>query len=131
MESSAVIWEVLARAKREIVTSHDLAELARRLDRKPEHVTRHLRRESYLLPLFKGYYYVRSPEEIRLGEERRETDTRSGPLTFGGRRGMHDVLSPRGASQGTCPPTRCRWHQPWPASPRWTSCAGSHCWGSW
>ncbi len=71
METSATVWEVLARAKREVVTSHDLAELARRLDRKPEHVTRHLRREGYLLPLFKGYYYVCSAEEIRLREERR------------------------------------------------------------
>lgn len=71
MESSATIWEVLSRGKREVVTSRDLAELARRLDRKPEHVTRHLRREGYVLPLFKGYYYVRSPDEIRLGDERR------------------------------------------------------------
>lgn len=71
METSAAIWEVLARTKREIVTSRDLAELAHRLGRNPEHVVRHLRREGYLLPLFKGYYYVRGPEEIRLGEERR------------------------------------------------------------
>ena len=70
MGSSAAIWEVLARGKREVVSSRDLAELARRLERKPEHVTRHLRREGYLLPLFKGYYYVRRPEEIRLGEAR-------------------------------------------------------------
>lgn len=71
MESSAAIWEVLARTKREVVTSRELAELARRLGRKPEYVARHLRREGYLLPLFKGYYRIRGPEEIRLGEERR------------------------------------------------------------
>ncbi|MGQ0535364.1 MAG: type IV toxin-antitoxin system AbiEi family antitoxin domain-containing protein [Methanobacteriota archaeon] len=71
MESSAAIWEVLARTKREVITSLEIGELSRRLDRKPEHVARHLRREGYLLPLFKGYYRVRNPEEIRLGEERR------------------------------------------------------------
>lgn len=70
METSAAIWEVLVRGKREVVTSRELGELARRLHRKPEHVARHLRREGYLLPLFKGYY-VRSPDEIRLGDERR------------------------------------------------------------
>jgi hypothetical protein len=71
MNGSTVIWEVLARTKREVVTSRDLADLASRLGRKREHVARHLRRGGYLLPLFKGYYYVRSPEEVRLGEERR------------------------------------------------------------
>jgi len=71
MEASTAIWEVLARTNREVVTSRELADLAHRLGRKPEHVVRHLRREGYLLPLFKGYYHVRSPGEIRLGEERR------------------------------------------------------------
>jgi len=71
MENSVSVWEVLARAKREVISSSDIADLSRRINRKPEHVIRHLRREGYLLPLFRGYYYVRSPDELRLGEERR------------------------------------------------------------
>jgi len=71
MESSVSIWEVLARTEREVVTGTDIANLSRRIHKKPEHVIRHLRREGYLLPLFRGYYYVRSSDEIRLGEERR------------------------------------------------------------
>lgn len=71
MENSVSVWEVLARAKREVISSSDIADLSRRINRKPEHVIRHLRREGYLLPLFRGYYYVRSPSEICLGEERR------------------------------------------------------------
>jgi len=74
MESTAVIWETLARSRREIVTSGEVAALARRLGRRPDYALRHLRRTGYLLPLFRGYYYVRGPEELRLG------DTRHNPL---------------------------------------------------
>lgn len=70
MESTAAIWETLTRSRREIVTSKDVADLARRLGRRPEHALRHLRRTGYLLPLFRGYYYVRAPEELRLGDNR-------------------------------------------------------------
>ncbi len=70
MESTAAIWETLTRSRREIVTSREVADLARRLGRRPENALRHLRRTGYLLPLFRGYYYVRGPEELRLGDNR-------------------------------------------------------------
>ena len=70
MESTATIWETLTRSRREIVTSGEVAALARRLGRRPDHALRHLRRTGYLLPLFRGYYYVRGPEELRLGDAR-------------------------------------------------------------
>lgn len=70
MESTAAIWETLVRSRREIVTSDEVGALARRLGRRPEHALRHLRRTGYLLPLFRGYYYVRAPEELRLGDTR-------------------------------------------------------------
>ena len=70
MESTASIWESLVRTKREIVTTEEVATLASRLGRRPEHAIRHLRRARYLAPLFKGYYYVRTPEELRLGDPR-------------------------------------------------------------
>jgi hypothetical protein len=70
MMSSTAVWEVLVRTKRDVVAGNDIAELAHRLGHKPEHVVRHLRREGYILPLFKGHYYVRRSEEMRLGEER-------------------------------------------------------------
>lgn len=70
MNSSAVVWESLYRRDEEVVTTEDLHELAERLDKDPENTVRHLRRASYILPLFKGYYYVRSPEERELGDPR-------------------------------------------------------------
>lgn len=70
MTSTASIWETLVRNKREIVTTAELALLATRLGRLPAHAIRHLRRSGYLAPLFKGYYYVRTAEELRLGDPR-------------------------------------------------------------
>ena len=70
MESATTIWEALARNRREIVTSEEVAALASRLGRRPEHAIRHLRRAGCLLPLFKGYYYVRTAEELRLRNPR-------------------------------------------------------------
>jgi len=66
MESSAAIWEILARDHREVVASGELARLALRLGRDPRLVARHLRRSAYLVPLFKGFYYVRTAEERAL-----------------------------------------------------------------
>lgn len=70
MESTASIWEILVRTKREIVTTAEVATIASRLGRRPEHAIRHLRRGGYLAPLFKGCYYVRTPAELRLGDPR-------------------------------------------------------------
>jgi hypothetical protein len=68
--SSTALWEVPAREGREVLTSADLAETARRIGARPTHALRHLRREGYLVPLFRGFYYVRTPEELRLRTER-------------------------------------------------------------
>lgn len=70
MTSSAVAWESLFRADKTVVTSEEVHRAAERLGKDPAHTVRHLRREGYLLPLFKGYYYVRSPEEVTLGTAR-------------------------------------------------------------
>lgn len=70
--SSTLIWEIPAREGREVLTSRDIIEMARRLGIRPDHALRHLRREGYVLPLFRGLYYVRSPEEIRLDSERHD-----------------------------------------------------------
>ncbi len=68
--ASTAIWEVLIREGREVLTSDELVKMARRLGARPESALRHLRREGYLLPLFRGYYYIRTAEELRLHTER-------------------------------------------------------------
>lgn len=70
MASSAVVWESLFRDEKKVVTTDDLHNLAERIGKDPENAIRHLRRAGYILPLFKGYYYVRSPEERELGDPR-------------------------------------------------------------
>jgi hypothetical protein len=70
--SSTSLWEVPVREGRDVLTSEGISAMARRIGAKPEHALRHLRREGYLLPLFRGYYYVRTPEELRLGTERHD-----------------------------------------------------------
>lgn len=70
--SSTSLWEVPVREGREILTSGTLATMARRIGATPENALRHLRREGYLLPLFRGYYYLRTPEELRLHTERHD-----------------------------------------------------------
>ncbi|NNN17094.1 MAG: hypothetical protein HKL79_01850 [Thermoplasmata archaeon] len=69
---STSLWEIPVREGREVLTSEELREMARRIGARPEHVVRHLRREGYLLPLFRGFYYVRTPEEVRLHTERHD-----------------------------------------------------------
>jgi hypothetical protein len=69
---STSLWEVPFREGREVLTSEALTAMARRIGATPEHALRHLRREGYLLPLFRGYYYVRSPDEMRLHLERHD-----------------------------------------------------------
>ncbi|MDE1836024.1 MAG: hypothetical protein KGJ23_05355 [Euryarchaeota archaeon] len=70
--TSAVLWEVSVREGRELLTTRELSEMAGRIGARPEHALRHLRREGYLVPLFRGFYYVRTPEEVRLGTERHD-----------------------------------------------------------
>jgi hypothetical protein len=70
--SSTSLWEVPVREGREVLSSASLLAMARRIGAKPEHALRHLRREGYLLPLFRGYYYLRTPEEMRLHTERHD-----------------------------------------------------------
>ncbi|MCI4320637.1 MAG: hypothetical protein L3K23_11010 [Thermoplasmata archaeon] len=70
--SSTALWEVPVREGRKVLTSEDLAEMARRIGARPAHALRHLRRERYLVPLFRGFYYVRTPEEVRLNTERHD-----------------------------------------------------------
>ncbi len=70
--SSPTLWEVAVREGREVITFGAIAEMARRIRARPEYALRHLRREGYLLPLFRGSYYVRSPEEVRLNTERHD-----------------------------------------------------------
>ena len=72
MAPSTSLWEVPVREGRELLTSEELREMARRIEARPEHALRHLRREGYLLPLFRGFYYVRTPEEVRLHTERHD-----------------------------------------------------------
>jgi hypothetical protein len=69
---STALWEVAAREGREFLTGRAISEMARRIGAKPENALRHLRREHYLLPLFRGFYYVRTAEEVRLGTERHD-----------------------------------------------------------
>jgi hypothetical protein len=70
--SSTSLWEVPVREGREVLTSKVLSAMARRIGASPAHAVRHLRREGYLLPLFRGFYYLRSPEEMRLHRERHD-----------------------------------------------------------
>jgi hypothetical protein len=68
--SSTSLWEVPVREGREVLTTVALSTMARRIGAEPENALHHLRREGYLLPLFRGFYYLRSPEELRLHTER-------------------------------------------------------------
>ena len=63
---STSLWEVPIREGREVLTSRDIVEMADKVGIRPENAARHLRREGYLVPLFRGFYYVRTPEEVRL-----------------------------------------------------------------
>ena len=52
---STSLWEVPVREGRELLTSEELREMARRIEARPEHALRHRRREGYRLPLFRGF----------------------------------------------------------------------------
>jgi predicted transcriptional regulator of viral defense system len=71
MNASTLIWESLVRNNRDVVTTSELSELARRLNKNPRNSIDHLVRTGHLTPLFRGSYYVKDPTEIRLGIPRR------------------------------------------------------------
>ena len=70
MATAILIWEALLRDEREVATSADIAAVARRIEADPRDVIRSLRRSGRLVPLFKGFYYVRGPEELALTSTR-------------------------------------------------------------
>lgn len=67
MESSRIVWEILARRGARTATTSEIRTLAQKAHMEPAHVVRHLRRGGRLVPLFRGLYYVPSPEEVELG----------------------------------------------------------------
>lgn len=71
MYLSPLVWETLARRGVDVVTTDALAGLARTAGLDARHAVDHLVRSRRLEPLFKGVYYVRRPEEVMLGVERR------------------------------------------------------------
>lgn len=71
MESSALVWESLVRKEVELARTEDLASLASRLGKHPRHTIDHLVRMERIIPLLKGTYYVRRPDEVSLGTRRR------------------------------------------------------------
>lgn len=70
MATAILIWETLLRDEREVATSADIAAVARRIEADPRDAVRSLRRSGRLVPLFKGFYYVRRPEELALTSPR-------------------------------------------------------------
>lgn len=66
MKTSTLVWESLVADGREVVRTADLAELARRIGAHPADVASTLVRSGRLLPLFKGFYYVRTADELGL-----------------------------------------------------------------
>lgn len=63
---SILVWEALLGDGREIATTADIGAVARRIDADARDVVRSLRRAGRLVSLFKGFYYVRRPEELAL-----------------------------------------------------------------
>jgi hypothetical protein len=69
MASPNLIWEALASANVRVVPKSRLSELAKRIDIKPDSAIRTLSNNRRIMPLFKGYYYLRTPDEILLHKE--------------------------------------------------------------
>jgi len=70
MNVSTLVWDTLVADEREVVRTAEVSELARRLGKEPAHVATTLVRAGRLVPLFKGYYYVRRPDEMGLRRPR-------------------------------------------------------------
>lgn len=68
---SNVLWETLVRKDREVVTTPELEGLARKIGKDPRHAIDNLVRSRRLEPLFKGSYYVKWPDELLLGVQRK------------------------------------------------------------
>lgn len=68
-----LIWENWHRQRRgRIARKEQLVEAATRLGRNPKHVIDELVRRKFVVPLFRGVYYVRDPEEVSLGTEKHD-----------------------------------------------------------
>lgn len=74
MESGQrIVWETWHRQRRgPIAKKHQLVEAATQLGRNPKHVIDEMVRRRFLVPLFRGVYYVRDPEEVSLGITKRD-----------------------------------------------------------
>lgn len=66
MKVSALVWHALVGDGLEVARTTDVAALARRIRKDPADVATALVRSRRLIPLFKGYYYVRRPEDMGL-----------------------------------------------------------------
>lgn len=66
MNAARLVWETLVADGRDVVRTSDIGDLARRIGRGPADVATTLVRAGRLVPLFKGYYFVRRPEDLGL-----------------------------------------------------------------
>ena len=66
MTDSGLIWEALSRERERVVTRRRIVELANRIDLNAESAIRTLSNTNRIMPLFKGFYYLRDPSEILL-----------------------------------------------------------------
>ncbi len=55
---------------KEFVTAEDIAERCKPLKMKPENAIRYLLKEKYLVRIFKGIFYIRTFDEIKLGRSK-------------------------------------------------------------
>ena len=62
---TVLIWEKLLVDDRKIVTSDEIKELARQLDKNELNTIRYLQRHEYIHRIFRGYFYVKDYEELR------------------------------------------------------------------
>ena len=66
MNDSRLIWETLSRNRERVVATRRIVELAERIDLNATSAIRSLRKAERIVPLFKGYYYLRDGNEILL-----------------------------------------------------------------
>lgn len=66
MTEARLIWETLSRERERVVPKRRIAELANRIDLNAASAIRTLSKTDRIVPLFKGFYYLREPNEILL-----------------------------------------------------------------
>lgn len=66
MTEPDLVWKAALGTKKKVVPKAHLAALAHRMALNEDSVIRTLTRNNRIIPLFKGYYYLRDPEEIML-----------------------------------------------------------------